>query len=114
MTNSKTERNRRALVDMATGQRSGFWVEVLHDERTGAEVYAVHEPAGYPNAQFRTDWGGIRAYLQYSAGDAEIAETLPRYDDGRTCNGYEDTKNMTAICTMLKNIADRHKKVTRR
>ena len=39
--------NRQKLIDLATGTRSGYWVEVLHQE-DGGTCYALHRPLPNP------------------------------------------------------------------
>lgn len=76
--------NRRKLIDMATGTRSGYWVEILHDE-TGAECYELHRPEidGNLDDVFTCTWEALQIFADFHAGPGS-ADTLDRYDDGRT------------------------------
>ena len=96
MDKTATERNRRNLIDMAAGNRSGYWVEILHHDTDGAVLYMLHTPwqvrPEYANGRtwrdlpplWVTTWDGIRVQMERYEKDAEAAELLPKYDEQRT------------------------------
>lgn len=84
--------NRQKLLDLATGTRSGYWVEVLHQDG-GGTCYALHRPTdGTRNAEaadklalaFPYTWEALRIMAAKYLGREDAADTLERYDDGRT------------------------------
>ena len=86
---------------MITGERSGYWVELRHDTKDGGTAYVLHYP-NRPCPDFPTVWDGIRVQMKYATGNADDAEQLPRYDDGKTCNGYYEAAEMEALQAALR------------
>ena len=84
--------NRQKLIDLATGTRSGYWVEVLHQE-DGGTCYALHRPLPNPKDTEAADklalaipytWEALRIMAAKYLGREDAADTLEQYDDGRT------------------------------
>lgn len=79
---------------MATGTRSGYWVEILHTD-DGQVCYALHRPIKDTKPEAVENWAELcRAFpytwdaLQVMAakylGQEDAAGTLEQYDDGHT------------------------------
>lgn len=100
-TDNNTNATRSKLIDMITGERSGYWAELRQDMKDGGTAYVLHYP-NRPCPEMPTEWDGIRAQMKYATGNADDAEQLPRYDDGKTCNGYYTAAEMEAIQAALK------------
>lgn len=90
----KTAERRRLLLDLAKGQRSGYWVEVLHSEEDGKEGYILHTPAESLKGRHWTDkpalpatWEAIKVKVAKHIGADAKAEALPKYDEKRTYKG---------------------------
>ena len=84
-----TQQHRRYLVDIVTGNRSGYWVEILHHEADGTIAYALHVPNERSDTPLLpTDWDDIRGQMAAHAGSAAAADTLPKHDDRRTWGGF--------------------------
>lgn len=86
--------NRQRLIDMATGTRTGYWIEILHTA-DGVKCYALHRPIKDDKPEAVENWAKLcRAYpytweaLQIMAakylGQEDAAGTLEQYDDGNT------------------------------
>lgn len=87
--------NRQRLIDMATGTRSGYWVEILHTADTGQTCYALHRPAREAKPSEAENWADLCRAFPYTwealrlmaakyLGREDAADTLEQYDDGRT------------------------------
>lgn len=106
MTQTQTKTDaRRMLLDMATGRRSGYWVEVLHRADDGAAAYMLHTPAEAKTGRTWQDmpavpftWDAVRMIAAKHMGDADTADALPQYDEKRTFDGdIADAKTAAAI-----------------
>ena len=80
---------------MATGTRSGYWVEILHLPQTSQVCYAIHRPIKDKRPEvlekwadlcraFPYTWDGLQVMAATYLGREDAAETLEQYDDGRT------------------------------
>ena len=106
-----TDNNARSmLLDMAKGQRSGYWVEVLHRESDGAPAYALHGAplrAGYTWRDvpiFPHTYEAMRVqYAAYTNGGDIEADGIPTYDEHRTFVGdILGADNMRALMKWAK------------
>ena len=103
--------NRQHLIDLATGTRSGYWVEVLHTA-DGGKVYALHRPCKDPKGADAMDklaagmpytWDALRIMAAKYLGREDAADTLEQYDDGRTFDGRPtDTREAQAFAKWIK------------
>ena len=84
------ETNRQKLIDMATGSRSGYWVEVMHTE-AGEKCYYLHRPKDgrtYDQAVHAAcTWEALQIFADKYLGQPNAASTLAQHDDGRTAKG---------------------------
>lgn len=98
---------------MATGTRSGYWVEVLHTQ-DGGEVYALHRPIKDTTPEAAEKWADLCRVLAYTwdglrimaakyLGQEDAADTLERYDDGRTFDGTPtDARHAAGFAKWIK------------
>lgn len=87
---------------MVRGTRSGYWVEILHGD--GGAAYMLHFP--YANGApwdampiVPTTWEALRVQVARHLGDADKADTLPKFDEQRTYSGrwLIDADEMAAL-----------------
>lgn len=90
--------NRQRLIEIANGNRPGYWIEILRQADTGAVCYGLHRPARR-NAkdaaagmdrlavQLPYTWEGLRIIAAKYLGREDAADTLDQHDDGRTTTG---------------------------
>ena len=99
------------LLDLASGRRPGYWVEVLHHAGTGAAAYVLHTPGEARNGASWRDvpplprtWEAVQMWYRWSTGSAAAnASTLPKFDEKRTFSGMiADTRTMAALCKWAK------------
>ena len=98
---------------MATGARPGYWIEVLHTA-DGGTCYALHRPLQDKdpeavqkwedlNRAFPYTWEALRIMAAKYLGREDAADTLDRYDDGRTTDKVpEDAHTAAAIAKHIK------------
>ena len=107
-TTDKHTDSRRMLLDMATGERSGYWYELLHHAETGEAGYMLHTPKqggtwrDMPIIAYTED--AIRAYaLKCMDGDAAAVDAIPTYDESRTyTDEVRDMRHMAAVLKWCK------------
>ena len=96
--------NRQSLIDIANGNRPGYWIETLHHE-DGTLCYALHRPtrnqrnaddADKLAAGFPYTWEGLQIMAAKYLGREDAADTLEQYDDGRTAKGRIISANEAA------------------
>lgn len=110
-TTHKQSSPRRVLLDMVTGQHSGYWVEVLHNVEDGAAAYMLHLPTEQQNGRTWRDapiqprtWDAVQMHYKWATDDeAADAGALPKYDENRTYTGdIADVRTMAALCKWAK------------
>lgn len=82
--------NRQNLIDLASGKRPGYWVEILHNATTGQEGYLLHRPSDKDQDTRRPltcNLEALRIFAAWDTGQEDAADKLQRYDDGRTYEG---------------------------
>lgn len=98
---------RRMLLDMATGNHSGYWVEILHNVEDGTAAYLLHIPAEAEGGRTWHDtppmpktWDAIQMQYKWATDDETAdAAILPKYDEKRTFTGdVAGVKTMAALC----------------
>lgn len=102
----QTQSSRRMLLDMAKGQRSGYWVEVLHNADDSTAAYILHTPVETKAGRTWRDkpalpctWDALQMQYKWATDDeAADAAALPKYDEKRTyTGGAQDVRTMSAL-----------------
>lgn len=81
---------RQRLIDMANGNRPGYWVEILRTADGGQICYGLHRPtmdaeaAAALASQMPYTWEALQILAAKYLGREDAADTLEQYDDGRT------------------------------
>lgn len=102
---------RQHLIDLATGTRSGLWIEVLRTT-DGSTCYALHNAPKDAKLAKAADkialgmpltWDALRILVAKYLGHEDAADTLQQFDDGRTATGdVTDAQEAAALAKWIK------------